>query len=166
MSQSRFCRWSSVWRHSDNNSAAKRALRLHHVDNYLKKILAFVYHGSIVNNRPKTRLFTLCTYISFNGQSLRLFKRRSRLKIRANIFSKGIVDSWTLNRWRSKCTLPKQFQESAQPFLAWTPVQVQSILLRIGTTYNWSASSLPECISCNANSDNSYLSSIFFQIYF
>ena len=24
-----------------------------HVDNYLKEILAFVYYGSIVNNRPK-----------------------------------------------------------------------------------------------------------------
>ena len=27
-----------------------------HVDNYLKHILAFVYYGSIVNNRPKNTI--------------------------------------------------------------------------------------------------------------
>ena len=27
-----------------------------HVDNYLKEFLAFVYYGSIVNNRPKMGL--------------------------------------------------------------------------------------------------------------
>ena len=28
-----------------------------HMDKYLKEILAFVYHGLIVNNRPKTDVY-------------------------------------------------------------------------------------------------------------
>ena len=42
----------------------------------------------------KSKLFTLSDYTSTRGNSLKLFKRRSRLQIRANSFSNRVVDVW------------------------------------------------------------------------
>ena len=42
----------------------------------------------------KNKLFTLSEYTSIRGHSLKLFKRRSRLKIHANSFSNRVVDTW------------------------------------------------------------------------
>ena len=47
-----------------------------------------------IDKVDKNKLFTLSEYTSTHGHSLKLFKRRSRLKIRANSFSNKVVDTW------------------------------------------------------------------------
>ena len=42
----------------------------------------------------ENKLFTLSEYTSTRGHSFKLFKLRSRLKIRANSFSNRVVDTW------------------------------------------------------------------------
>ena len=47
-----------------------------------------------IDKVDKNKLFTLSGYTATRGHSLKLFKRRSRLKIRANSFSNRVVDVW------------------------------------------------------------------------
>ena len=47
-----------------------------------------------IDNIDRNKLFTLSEYTSTRGHSLKLFKCRSRLKIRANSFSNRAVDTW------------------------------------------------------------------------
>ena len=47
-----------------------------------------------IDKVSKSKLFTLSDYASTRGNSLKLFKRRSRLQIRANSFSNRVVDVW------------------------------------------------------------------------
>ena len=46
-----------------------------------------------IDKVDKNKLFTLSEYTSTRGHSLKLFKRRSRLKIRANRFGNRVVDT-------------------------------------------------------------------------
>ena len=47
-----------------------------------------------IDKVDKNKLFTLSGYTATRSHSLKLFKRRSRLKIRANSFSNRVVDAW------------------------------------------------------------------------
>ena len=47
-----------------------------------------------IDKGDKNKLFTLSRYTATRGHSLKLFKRRSRLKILANSFSNRVVDVW------------------------------------------------------------------------
>ena len=46
-----------------------------------------------IDKVDKNKLFTLSEYTSTCGHLLKLFKRRSRLKIRANSFRNRVVDT-------------------------------------------------------------------------
>ena len=58
-----------------------------------------------INNVDKNKLFTMSTYTATRGYSLKLFKKRSHLNIRANTFSNRVVENC---RGHSTHTLPKQ----------------------------------------------------------
>ena len=47
-----------------------------------------------IDEVDKNKLFTLSEYTATRGHSFKLFKRRLRLKIRANSFSNRVVDTW------------------------------------------------------------------------
>ena len=47
-----------------------------------------------MDKMDKNKLFTMSDYPATRGYSLKLFKRRSRLQIRANFFSNRVVDVW------------------------------------------------------------------------
>ena len=47
-----------------------------------------------VDKVDKSKLFFMSEYTATRGHSLKLFKRRSRLQIRANYFSNRVVDTW------------------------------------------------------------------------
>ena len=47
-----------------------------------------------IDNDDKNKLFTMSTYTATRGHSLKLFKKRSRLNIRANTFSNRVVENW------------------------------------------------------------------------
>ena len=47
-----------------------------------------------IDKVDKSRLFTLSSYTSTRGHSLKLFKRRSRLSIRTGMFSNRVVEVW------------------------------------------------------------------------
>ena len=51
-----------------------------------------ILHG--MDKMDKKKLFTMSDYPATRGHSLKLFKRRSRLQIRANFFSNRVVDVW------------------------------------------------------------------------
>ena len=51
-----------------------------------------ILHG--MDKMDKNKLFTMSDYPTTRGHSLKLFKRRSRLRIRANVFSNRVVDVW------------------------------------------------------------------------
>ena len=53
----------------------------------------------ILNNTDlvnKDKLFKMATYQATRGHSLKLFKRRSRVNVRANSFSMRVIDIWNL----------------------------------------------------------------------
>ena len=47
-----------------------------------------------IDKIDRDKLFTLSRYTATRGHSLKHFKKRSRLKIRANTFSNRVVDNW------------------------------------------------------------------------
>ncbi len=47
-----------------------------------------------IDHVVKDKLFTMSTYTRTRGNSRKLFKRRSRLQTRANVFSNRIVNAW------------------------------------------------------------------------
>ncbi len=47
-----------------------------------------------IDKIDKTKLFTMAKYKSTRGHSRKIFKRRSRLNLRANVFSNRICDNW------------------------------------------------------------------------
>ena len=49
-----------------------------------------------IDNVDKNKLFTMSTgtYTATRGHSLKLFKKQSRLNIRANTFSNRVVENW------------------------------------------------------------------------
>ena len=47
-----------------------------------------------IDNVDMNKLFTKSTYTATRGHSLKLFKKRSRLNIRANTFSNRVVENW------------------------------------------------------------------------
>ena len=47
-----------------------------------------------IDKTDRDKLFTHSRYTATRGHSLKLFKKRSRLKIRANTFSNRVVDNW------------------------------------------------------------------------
>ena len=51
-----------------------------------------IMHG--IDKVDKDKVFTMHTYAATRGHSLKLFKRRSRLLVRANSFSHRVVDNW------------------------------------------------------------------------
>ena len=51
-----------------------------------------IMHG--IDKIDKDKFFTMHTYAATRGHSLKLFKRRSRLLVRANSFSHRVVDNW------------------------------------------------------------------------
>ena len=57
--------------------------------------MAEVY--KILNNIDlvnKDKLFMMATYKATRGHPLKLFKRRSRVNVRANSFSMRVIDTW------------------------------------------------------------------------
>ena len=58
-----------------------------------------------IDEVDKNKLFTLSEYTATRGHSFKLFKRRSRLKIRANSFSNRVVNTWN--------SLPEQIVQAA-----------------------------------------------------
>ena len=58
-----------------------------------------------IDKVDKNKLFTLSEYTSTGGHSLKLFKHRSRLKIRANNFGNRVVDTWN--------SLPEQIVQAS-----------------------------------------------------
>ena len=62
-----------------------------------------------IDNVDKKKLFRMSTYTATRGHSLKLFKKRSRLNIRANTFFKSCGRKLEfLVRGHSIRTLPKQ----------------------------------------------------------
>ena len=55
-----------------------------------------VYKIHDIDKVDKSRLFTLSSYTSTRGHSLKLFKRRSRLSIRTGMFSNRVAEVWNL----------------------------------------------------------------------
>ena len=51
-----------------------------------------IMHG--IDKVDKDKFFTVNRYSATRGHSLKLFKKRSRLLVRANSFSNRVVDSW------------------------------------------------------------------------
>ena len=51
-----------------------------------------ILHNS--DKMDKNKLFTMSDYRATRGHSLKRFKRRSRLQIRASFFSNRVVDVW------------------------------------------------------------------------
>ena len=51
-----------------------------------------IMHG--IDKIDKDKLFTLSRYRATRGHSLKLYKKRTRLKVRANSFSNRVVDNW------------------------------------------------------------------------
>ena len=51
-----------------------------------------IMHG--IDKVDKDKFFTVYRYSATRGHSLKLFKKRSRLLVRANSFSNRVVDSW------------------------------------------------------------------------
>ena len=51
-----------------------------------------IMHG--IDKIDKDKFFTMHTYGATRGHSLKLFKRRSSLLVRANSFSHRVVDNW------------------------------------------------------------------------
>ena len=51
-----------------------------------------IMHG--IDKIDKDKLFTLSRYRAMRGYSLKLYKKRARLKVRANSFSNRVVDNW------------------------------------------------------------------------
>ena len=51
-----------------------------------------IIHG--IDKIDKDKMFTLSRYRATCGHSLKLYKKRARLKVRANIFSNRVVDNW------------------------------------------------------------------------
>ena len=47
-----------------------------------------------IDRFDKLKLFTLSSYASTRGHSLKLFKRRSRLSVRTSMFSNRVVEVW------------------------------------------------------------------------
>ena len=58
-----------------------------------------------IDKVDENKLFTLSEYTSTRGHSLKLIKRRSRLKIRANSFGNRVVDTWN--------SLPEQIVQAS-----------------------------------------------------
>ena len=72
--------------------------RLHALDTYtgIQKGKSLRYLYKILHKIEKVnknKFFTLLEYTATRGHSLKLFKRRSRLKIRANSYSNRVIDS-------------------------------------------------------------------------
>ena len=49
-----------------------------------------------INRIPIDKLFTINDEISTRSNGLKLFKKRSRLNVRANVFSNRVVNAWNL----------------------------------------------------------------------
>ena len=47
-----------------------------------------------IDKVDKDKLFQMATYSATRGHSLKLFKRRNRLNVRANYFSQRVIDQW------------------------------------------------------------------------
>ena len=103
-----------------------------------------ILHG--IDRVDKDKFFTLNRLAATRGHSFKLYKKRSRLMVRANCFSNRVVDTWnSLTKDIVKCTLPKRVQKPAKPVLLRTPVHFQSILLRTRALQRiWNTK--PECI--------------------
>ena len=49
-----------------------------------------------IDKVDKDKLFQMATYSTTRGHSLKLFKRRNRLNVRANLFSQRVIDQWNV----------------------------------------------------------------------
>ena len=105
-----------------------------------------IMHG--IDKIDRDKLFTLSRYTATCGHSLKLFKKRSRLKIRANTFSNRAVDNWnsltedivnapSLNAFKSRLNLFLREHPSQK--------QVPPILLRTRGNCKRRENPKPEC---------------------
>ena len=53
---------------------------------------AYVLHG--IDRVEKDKLFTMATYRTTRGHSMKLYKERPRLNVRANSFSNRVANTW------------------------------------------------------------------------